>query len=131
MIRSRLLPMALVAFSLSLGVVACGGSNEEALQLTPEATAGKQYFDRSCRGCHSVNGAVGSGPTMKALAGSQVELEDGTTVTADDAYLTTAILNPGDDIVKGFNQSMASAYPPGSISEEEAAQLVAYIKALK
>jgi cytochrome c oxidase subunit 2 len=47
-------------------------------------------------------------------------------VTADDAYLTRAIADPGAERVAGFALEM----PANDLSEEEIAQIVAYIRAL-
>lgn len=128
--------VAMCALSIlgSAALAGCGGgdSDESAGQpLSPEAQAGKEYVASNCLGCHTTNGAASSGPTFKGLAGSQVKLEDGSTVTADDAYLTQAILDPGASISDGYGRSMVSAVPPGSVSEEEAAQMVAYMNTLK
>lgn len=70
---------------------------------------GKQLFTSdSCSGCHSLDGSPGAGPTMKGLAGSQVHLSDGTTVTADDKYLVTAISDPDAEIVQGYQKGVMS-----------------------
>ena len=124
--------LATTAFVLVLGLLAtaCGGT-EEASNLSPDAQAGKDFAASSCGGCHTTTGSTSSGPTWKGLAGSQVQLADGSTVTADDDYLTRSILDPGAEITKGFNDSMSMSFPKGSISDEQARQLVAYLNTLK
>ena len=94
---------------------------------TPEAKGEKLVADNGCAACHSINGAAGLGPTWFQLAGSSVELEDGSTVTADDAYLIESIKDPKVKIVKGFNPVMP-VYP---FSDDEINNIVAYIKTLK
>jgi cytochrome c oxidase subunit 2 len=85
-----------------------------------------------CRICHSIDGSTGVGPTWKGLAGSQVALTDGTTVTADDAYLTTSIENPDKQIVQGFQPGIMSAkIAPESVGSADVQALVAYIDSLK
>ena len=117
---------------LALGLGACGGDDGgQDAALSPEAAQGKAYVAANCLGCHTTNGASSSGPTLKGLAGSQIKLQDDRTVTADDAYLKEAIVNPGATTVAGYGQSMVSAFPPGSVSDQEADQIVAYIKTLK
>ena len=60
-----------------------------------DAAAGKQLAEQlGCQLCHSTNGSAGVGPTWQNLAGAQVKLADGTTVTADDAFLVRSILDP-------------------------------------
>ena len=65
-------------------------------------------------------------PTFVGLYGSQVELEDGTFVTADDAYLARAISDPSAEIVKGSGVVM----PPNDLSDDEIADVIAYIRDL-
>jgi cytochrome c oxidase subunit 2 len=120
-----------VSTVLLVGFVAsCGGDDDattEPAELSAEAEAGRTLArDSGCAGCHGNDFAGGLGPTWVGLAGSEVELEDGTTVTADDAYLTRAIADPGAERVAGFALEM----PANDLSEEEIAQIVAYIRAL-
>jgi len=67
------------------------------------------YTADGCSGCHSLTGAAGAGPTFKGLAGSTVTLTDGSTVTADDAYLSRSITDPDAQIVKGYQSGIMSA----------------------
>jgi cytochrome c oxidase subunit II len=83
-----------------------------------------------CLGCHSIDGSKNIAPTLKGLYGSQVSLSDGTTVTADDAYIIDSIRNPGHQIVKGFSDIM----PPdiaAKLTDQQVQDIVAYIKSLK
>jgi len=66
------------------------------------------------------------GPTWQGLAGSQVQLADGSTVTADDAYIEQAIRDPRSQVRAGFENMMPVAY--GDLTEESMADLVAYIR---
>ncbi|MGE5273582.1 MAG: c-type cytochrome [Verrucomicrobiota bacterium] len=96
-------------------------------------TAGKELFTAdACSGCHTLDGGAGAGPTMAGLAGGTVTLDDGSTVTADDAYLAKAITDPDAQIVKGYAKGVMS----GAISSfglrgkpQDVAALVAFIKA--
>jgi cytochrome c oxidase subunit 2 len=94
---------------------------------TPEARGELLVSGNGCVACHSINGAAGIGPTWFGLAGAPVELEDGTTVTADDAFLAESIKDPKAKVVKGFAPTMP-VYP---FTDEEIAYIVAYIKTLK
>jgi cytochrome c2 len=74
------------------------------------AAAGKELFvSDGCSSCHSLNGSAGVGPTVTGLAGSQVELTDGSTVTADASYLTNSILDADAQIVAGYQKGVMSA----------------------
>lgn len=93
---------------------------------------GKQLFSADgCAGCHSLDGSNGVGPTIKGLAGSTVQLSDGTKTTADDAYLAKAITDPDAEIVKGYQKgTMSAAVSSFGLSgkPQDVSALVAYIK---
>ncbi|HUO77150.1 MAG TPA: cytochrome c oxidase subunit II [Thermodesulfovibrionales bacterium] len=85
---------------------------------------------RGCLGCHSMDGSKKIGPTFKGLYGSQVTvLTSGKerTVTSDEEYLRRSILEPGADIVKGY-QNIMPALP---VTKEELDAIIQYLKTLK
>jgi mono/diheme cytochrome c family protein len=138
--------LALLALGLALGGAACGagsvvaptaktvvGSLPTTGQGTASAAAGKKlYTSLGCQGCHTLDGAKSAGPTFKGLAGSKVKLTDGTTVTADDAYLLESITDPDKQIVSGYAAGiMSSVIKPGQVSQTDAQSLVAFIKTVK
>jgi cytochrome c oxidase subunit 2 len=84
---------------------------------------------QGCVACHSTDGSDGNGPTWLGLYGHEVSLADGSTVTADDDYLRNSIINPGEQIVEGFNNIMPPTYGD-TLTEEEIELLVEYIEAL-
>jgi cytochrome c oxidase subunit 2 len=100
-----------------------------------EGAGGQALIDRGkelvaqngCLGCHSIDGSKSVGPTWKGLYGSDRELEDGTTVKADEAYLRESIVNPNAKVVKGFPPVMP---PYAQLSDEDLKALIAYIKSL-
>jgi cytochrome c oxidase subunit 2 len=81
---------------------------------------------RGCAGCHSVDGSPAAGPTWKGLYGRTETLADGTSVTVDEAYLKESLLEPGAKVVKGY----AAIMPKTSLSGDEVAALIAYIKSM-
>jgi mono/diheme cytochrome c family protein len=92
------------------------------------------YAADACSGCHSLTGAAGAGPSFKSLAGSTVTLDNGQTVTADDAYLARSITDPDAEIVKGFHAGLmpaaiASYHLASKPSDVRA--LVAFIRSLR
>jgi mono/diheme cytochrome c family protein len=96
------------------------------------AMGAKLYQSLACSSCHTLTGAKSVGPTYKGLFGSKVQLSNGQTVTADDAYLLESILDPDKQIVKGFPKGVMSAtIPPGSVSMANAKALIAFIKSKK
>ena len=85
---------------------------------------------KGCVACHNDTGAAGTvGPTYKGLYGSQVELADGSKVTADDNYIRESIENPQAKVVKGYNPVMPMF--KGLLKEDEINALIAYIKSVK
>jgi len=115
---------AAVALAIGLGLGACGGDDSS---LSEVAERGKNTaLSNGCASCHGANGQGGVGPTWIDLAGSDVELADGTTVVADDAYLIRSILEPDAEAVAGYTIAM----PANGMSEAQAADVVAYIKEL-
>lgn len=91
---------------------------------------GKRLFSSfGCTGCHGGNGAgTDRAPALVGVYGSAVPLSDGTTITANDAYLRDSILDPRKHTVAGYKPIMPSF--SGAISDAELAQLLAYIKSL-
>jgi len=95
---------------------------------TPEGQGKLLTVKNGCIGCHSVDGAKMTGPTWFGLYGTNVKLADGSTVVADDAYLTESILNPKAKEVAGFSPTVM---PPFTLTQEEISNIIAYFKTLK
>ena len=100
---------------------------EEASQ-TPEGRGQALVVANGCAACHSINGAAGIGPTWFGLFDHEVELTDGSVVTADEAYLTESIKAPQAQIVHGFENQLMPTY---GFADEQIADIVAYIKTLR
>ncbi len=82
-----------------------------------------------CLACHTTDGTPGSGPTWRGVAGSSRPLQSGEVVIADDVYLTNSILDPGSQVVVGFDNIMPPDYGD-SLTEFEVGDLVEYVKSL-
>lgn len=100
------------------------------------AASGKQVFaDLGCEHCHSIAGAQGAGPALNGVFGTEVPLADGTTVTADEAYLRESITDPDAKIVEGFSSGIMAPAVSGMMGQINEGNnldaLVAYIKSLK
>jgi cytochrome c oxidase subunit 2 len=78
-----------------------------------------------CAGCHSLDGSSGVGPTLKDLDGRSVTLADGREVTADKAYITEAIREPGTQVVEGYP---SGGMPDLGLDEEDITALVAFLR---
>lgn len=106
-------------------------SEQEAVMLasqTPESLGQILTVKNGCVGCHSIDGTQLTAPTWFGLYGSTVPLADGTTVVADDAYITESILNSTAKEVEGYSPTTMPAY---TFTDVEIANLIAYIKTLK
>jgi cytochrome c1 len=106
---------------LALSLTACGR------EASPENGAYLAVL-YGCTSCHSTDGTKKIAPTWQGLYGSEVPLADGSTVTADEAYLTESIATPAARIVTGYTEG---AMPLFILTEDEIADLVAYIETLK
>jgi cytochrome c oxidase subunit 2 len=95
---------------------------------TPESRGEALVAANGCVACHSINGAAGIGPTWLGLFGSEVPLSDGTTVVADEAFITESIKSPQAKIDARF---VGQQMPTYGFTDEQIADLVAYIKTLK
>jgi len=98
----------------------------------PTVEAGKELATRyGCIACHSIDGKQEghSGPTWKGLHGAQRAFTNGTSRTADDAYLVESMTEPNKVIVKGFSLGMGSY--SGVLSESEMQSIVLFIRSLK
>lgn len=103
------------------------GAGDGDLALVGDVARGRTLSSQ-CIACHSIDGSPMVGPTWLGLYGSEVELEDGTTVIADETYLAESILDPMAKIVKGYPPAM----PPyaGILSDQDVADIIAYIRSL-
>ena len=115
--------------SVGIFLASCSSSNSSSsIALSAEAKAGQELASASgCASCHGSNGEGRVGPKWTGLADSQVTMSDGTTVTADDAYLYTSIHEPSAMRRKGAVGQM----PTNQLTDEEIASIIVYIRALK
>ena len=110
-------------------LVACGDDDSagDGPQLEGAAARGQELArTRGCAACHGANGQGGLGPAWADRLGTEATLKDGSTVVVDEAYLTESIEDPGAKVVDGYSVTM----PKTDLSDEEVADLVAYIVAL-
>ena len=129
-----------ITLVMGLAAVSCGddGDTESGAATGTDApsatvagagdTANGEQLSRStgCAGCHGQDFGGGAGPGWIGLAGSEVELADGSVVVADTEYLTRAIADPSADLLAGYNLKM----PANGLSDAEIADIVAFIETL-
>lgn len=134
--RRTRVAVAIATLAAVASSIGCSGSGDDKATDKPKdpvVAKGLAVVEaKACLSCHSTDGSAGTGPTWKGLAGSEVTLADGTTVTADRPFLRRAILAPDAEIVKGFAPGvMSSTITPGSVTAEEADAVVSYLETLK
>ena len=89
------------------------------------AASGARLYDQyACITCHG----AGKGPAFNDLFMSKVRLQDGSTLTADEAYLRESILYPSAKLIEGYPAIMPTY--KGQLTEEQILQIIAYIKSL-
>ncbi|MBV9766989.1 MAG: cytochrome c oxidase subunit II [Acidobacteriaceae bacterium] len=103
---------------------ASGGGTQGTL-----AEQGQALFQQfGCATCHLLD-QQGRCPILRGLYNKPVQLNDGTTVIANDAYLRESILDPNAKIVAGFEPNVMPNFK-GQVTEENVIQLIAFIKSL-
>lgn len=91
--------------------------------------AGRDLFENKlgCASCHQ-GGKDQRGAVLEGIFGKEVKLTNGKTRIADEMYLRESILNPGGEIVEGYQPIMPTF--KGQVTEEQLVNLIAYIKSL-
>ena len=96
---------------------------------TPEHK-GQEVFNRmACNACHSVDGSLKIGPTIKNQYGKNIRHTDGSIIIIDDQYIRESLVDPLKYIAEGYTPIMPSYKPV--LSDEDIENLIAFIKALK
>ena len=117
--------VATAAVAILAVTASCGGDGGS--DLSEAARSGRDIArNNGCAACHGNDGQGGVGPSWVGLAGSEVELEDGTTVIADRDYLYRSIADPDAEIVAGYSVRM----PPNGLDDDQIADVIAYIEEL-
>ncbi|HVY25709.1 MAG TPA: cytochrome c oxidase subunit II [Polyangiaceae bacterium] len=82
-----------------------------------------------CLRCHTLDGTPHVGPTWARLYQSDVALEDGTSVRADESYLTESMMDPRVKVRRGFAAVMPTYQ--GVLDAAEVGALVELIRSLR
>lgn len=94
--------------------------------LTLPELGERLYASEGCQGCHSLDGSDGVGPTFQGLYERDRNLQDGSTVVADENYLRQMIIEPTAQVVEGYRAGVMPAY--GHLDEREVTALIEFIK---
>lgn len=102
-----------------------------AIGTDPAARGERWASTNGCRSCHSVDGTASVGPSWRGLFGKTVELMDGSFVVVDDAYLYAAIVSPNAQVAKDSIPNVMPQTYEGSLSNDQIADIIAFIKTLQ
>lgn len=89
----------------------------------------KLSAEYGCFKCHTVDGTAHIGPTWLDLYRKTERLDGGTTVVADESYLTESMMDPGARLVAGYKNVMPTFQ--GRIPGPEIAAILEFIKSLR
>jgi cytochrome c oxidase subunit 2 len=95
---------------------------------SPIKAGEKLFSELNCATCHRTDNS-GRGPILVGLLGRKVQLQNGESVVADEAYVRESILNPAARVVAGYQPVMPTYQ--GQVTEESMLQLIAYIQSLQ
>jgi mono/diheme cytochrome c family protein len=126
--RPTLLPVMAAAAAAPVAAPAAATAAETPADPAAHGQALATQF--ACNACHSTGTQRLVGPGWGGLYGSQVKLADGSTVTADDAYLAESILHPDAKVVDGFPKGTMPNYS-GQLTDADVTALVAYLRSLE
>ncbi len=91
------------------------------------AEAGAQLFKRrGCTQCHTTDGSALVGPTFKNAYGHKVTFKDGSSTIVDENYIRQSILDPGSQVVAGYDAVMPTY--KGLLKDNEITALIEFIK---
>ena len=100
--------------------------------VTPVAALGEEiYLSYGCNACHSIDGTALVGPTWQGLFGTEEELEDGTAVLVDAAYIVESVKEPNAKITRGFTAGLMPAQATLRITDDEILHIIEYMKTLR
>jgi cytochrome c2 len=118
-----------VAPATTASAPAAAAAAPDAQAQDPVARGRQLVSDLGCVACHATDQKRTVGPGWGGLAGHAVELADGTTVTADEAYLVRSIRQPDAQIVAGYPPHVMPSYD-ALIDEADMEAIVAFLRSL-
>lgn len=124
----RVIVMEPVAYQQWLSGANGGDASAQSTEPESLAASGEAVFQQlGCTGCHRPDGG-GAGPSLVGIFGQPQPLEGGQTVVPDAQYIRRSILQPGAEVVAGYQPIMPSYQ--GQISEDQLLQIIEYIRSL-
>lgn len=103
---------------------------KEANISDPVELGARLFARKGCASCHSLDGSVIVGPSLKGIWGKKRNFEDGGELTANAEYIRESILKPQAKIVKGFAGARMNSFA-GQLDEKQIDYLIEYLKTIK
>lgn len=103
--------------------------NAVALPVSAVKHGAELAEEYGCTACHASTKEKLVGPGWGGLYGATVQLADGSSVAADEAYLTEKILNPDAKVVAGYEAGVMPSFAE-ILDADQIADVVAYIRSL-
>jgi cytochrome c len=119
---------------LSLALAACGGGQSG--PVVGDAARGKQLYNQStlgsksaegCVSCHNYDEAAGDDDKAPYTAGTATRSESRVPGLSAEEYIKESIVNPNAYVVEGFNEGDMYQDWAKDLSEQQIADLVAYL----
>jgi mono/diheme cytochrome c family protein len=122
---------ALFTLVLLLGLAACGG-DDGAAPAEGDPQAGETVYTEvalpACSSCHSLRpGETVVGPSLAGISGIAAQRVSGKSA---EAYLRESIVDPDAYMVEGFGPGIMPSTYATQLSDEQIADLVAYLMTL-
>jgi mono/diheme cytochrome c family protein len=105
------------------------GASQASVPVSAAAHGAELAEENGCTACHAPTKEKLVGPGWGGLYGSTVTLADGSSVVADDAYLTEKILKPDAQVVEGYEAGVMPSFAE-LLNAEQISDVVAYIRSL-
>ena len=103
-------------------------NNKENVEFSSEKSQiikGEELFIRmACNACHSVDGSLKLGPSLKNQFGMEILHTDGTVMIIDEKYIYTSLVDPLRHIVEGYTPIMPSYKP--ILKDDDIHNIIAY-----
>ena len=122
--------MLVVAVITAAGCANSSAETSPSSDLSASIERGRELtVELGCAACHSPDGTSRIGPSWAGSWGSDVELDDGTTVEFDAAYVTRSVRDPTAQRRAGSWIQMPP-FGPARVSDDDLTAIAAYLQDL-
>ena len=136
--RKSVLFTVVVLMLTALALTACGGGGSST--EGPDIAKGEQLYNQAtlgsnsaegCASCHKFDASEGDETDAPFTAGTATKAEGRVPGLSAEEYILESIVNPDAYVVEGFNAGDMYQTWEAELSEQEMADIVAYLLTLK